>query len=72
MDTDSAATLVCSARSCRSAATWVLLWRNPRIHSADRTKRWLACDEHRDSLASFLARRDFPVRVEPLDPTERG
>jgi len=67
--TDSAGAPACSARSCRSPATWALLWRNPRIHSPDRTKRWLACEEHRESLADFLARRDFPLRVEPLDPT---
>jgi hypothetical protein len=45
---------------------WQLLWRNPRIHTADRTKRWLACDDHRESLAEFLTRRDFPLTVVPL------
>lgn len=43
-----------------------LLWRNPKIHTADRTKQWLACEDHRDSLSDFLARRDFPLRVEKL------
>jgi hypothetical protein len=57
---------ICSAKDCRRAATWALLWRNPRIHSTERTKRWLACDEHRATLADFLGRRDFPLRVEPL------
>jgi hypothetical protein len=49
----------------------VLRWRNPRIHGPERTKEWLACDEHRASLSDFLARRDFPLRVEPLrrDPS---
>lgn len=55
----------CSAKGCRQDAAWVLLWRNPRIHTAERTKRWLACEEHRESLSDFLARRDFPLRVEP-------
>ena len=44
----------------------MLRWRNPRIHGPERTKEWLACDEHRAGLADFLARRDFPLRVEPL------
>lgn len=55
----------CSAKGCRAAATWTLSWRNPRIHTADRVKEWLACDEHRPTLADFLARRDFPLEVTP-------
>jgi hypothetical protein len=56
----------CSAKGCQRAAVFVLLWRNPKIHTADRTKQWLACEEHRDSLTDFLARRDFPLRVERI------
>jgi hypothetical protein len=56
----------CSAKGCQSPAVWQLLWRNPRIHTADRTKQWLACDEHREALSDFLARRDFPLTVEKL------
>jgi hypothetical protein len=56
----------CSAKGCQRAAAYALLWRNPKIHSADRAKQWLACEEHRDTLADFLARRDFPLTVEPL------
>jgi len=56
----------CSAKGCRRPATWVLLWRNPRIHGPERTKRWLACDEHREVLSDFLARRDLPLSVEPF------
>jgi hypothetical protein len=51
--------LRCSARGCRAAATVVLTWRNPKLHDAAREKRWLACDEHADHLADFLARRGF-------------
>jgi hypothetical protein len=58
--------ILCSAKGCRTPATYELLWRNPRIHTADRVKQWLACDEHRESLSDFLARRDFPLRVEKL------
>jgi hypothetical protein len=60
------AELRCSARGCRRAASYVLFWRNPRIHGPEREKRWLACDEHRPTLAAFLDSRGFPVRVEPL------
>jgi hypothetical protein len=38
-------------------------WRNPRIHSEERVKVWLACDEHVDFLRDYLATRDFPVLV---------
>ena len=58
----------CSRAGCRAAASWRVDWRNPRIHSADRTKTWVACDEHRDYLRDFLAARDCPVAVAPLDP----
>lgn len=60
----------CSAKGCGQPATWVLLWRNPRIHGPERTKEWLACDEHRESLSDFLARRGFPLRVAPLHPSD--
>jgi hypothetical protein len=62
LDTD----VRCSAKGCQHPAVYALLWRNPKIHSADRTKQWLACAEHRDTLADFLARRDFPLSVERL------
>jgi hypothetical protein len=49
----------CSARGCRAAATIDLHWRNPALHESARVKHWLACDEHADQLADFLARRKF-------------
>lgn len=55
----------CSRAGCREHATHRVLWRNPRIHSEDRVKTWLACADHVDYLRDFLAARDFPVRVEP-------
>ncbi|MFC7789628.1 hypothetical protein ACU045_11675 [Microbacterium sp. MAHUQ-60] len=39
------------------------MWRNPRIHSEDRRKIWLACDEHIGFLSDYLRTRDFPVEV---------
>ncbi|MGH3689151.1 MAG: hypothetical protein ACRDT7_03250 [Microbacterium sp.] len=53
----------CARAGCRSAATKQVVWRNPRIHAADREKIWLACDEHVDFLHDYLAARDFPVTV---------
>ncbi|HYU84381.1 MAG TPA: hypothetical protein VEK80_06210 [Kribbellaceae bacterium] len=61
-----AETAVCSARGCSRPATWQLLWNNPRLHTPDRRKVWTACDEHKESLSDFLARRSFLREVEPL------
>jgi len=57
---------LCSAKGCREPATWTLLWNNPRIHTPDREKSWLACDQHREQLADFLGRRGFMRRIEPF------
>lgn len=65
-----AAPATCSRAGCRAEARWRIDWRNPRIHSADRTKTWVACDEHRDYLRDYLAAREFPVSVTPLAATE--
>lgn len=54
---------ICSAKGCRAAAAWTVLWRNPRLHTAERRKTWLACDEHRESLAAFLDARGFLLDV---------
>ncbi|MDD7930144.1 hypothetical protein [Microbacterium thalli] len=56
----------CSRAGCRAGAHWRVVWRNPRIHTADRRKVWTACDEHVSYLREFLAARDFPVEVEPM------
>ena len=56
----------CSAKGCRKPATEDLIWRNPRLHDTSRVKHWLACAEHADGLADFLARRDFLIKREPL------
>jgi hypothetical protein len=59
--------LTCSAKGCQSAATWSLLWNNPRLHTPDRRKTWLACDDHRESLSGFLAARNFLKEVVPVE-----
>ncbi|MEV1017361.1 MULTISPECIES: hypothetical protein [unclassified Micromonospora] len=58
--------LVCSARGCRAPAVWALEWNNPRLHTADRRKTWLACAEHRDTLGAFLDARGFLRTVTPV------
>lgn len=49
----------CSAKGCSVPAVWQLSWNNPRLHSPERRKTWLACDEHRQHLADFLGARGF-------------
>jgi len=57
--------LVCSAKGCRRPAVWALRWNNPKLHEPDRRKTWLACDEHREHLTTFLSARGFLREVEP-------
>jgi hypothetical protein len=57
---------ICSAKGCRRPAAYQLIWNNPKLHTADRRKVWLACDEHRGSLSDFLDRRGFLRQVEEL------
>jgi hypothetical protein len=64
---DQESSAICSARGCQATATWAVVWNNPRLHAPDREKIWVACDEHKQSLADFLTVRSFLKRVEPLD-----
>jgi hypothetical protein len=57
---------ICSAKGCRAPATYALAWNNPKLHTPDRRKTWLACDEHRPTLSEFLDRRGFLRDVTPL------
>jgi hypothetical protein len=56
----------CSRAGCGSPATRTVNWRNPKIHTADRVKVWLACDDHVEYLRDFLEARAFPVLVAPI------
>lgn len=47
----------CSRKACRAAASWQLLWNNPKIHTPERRKIWLACEDHRDWLEDYLQTR---------------
>ena len=58
--------LLCSARGCHSSASWGLKWNNPKLHTPDRRKTWLACDEHRESLQDFLSLRGFLRETLPV------
>jgi hypothetical protein len=58
--------LICSAKRCRAAAVHELRWNNPGLHVPGRRKTWLACDEHRESLSTFLSARGFLREVRPL------
>lgn len=62
---------ICSRAGCREDASWRVDWRNPRIHSPDRRKTWVACDAHVEYLRGFLASRAFPVAVSALTDAER-
>ena len=57
---------VCSATGCRAAAVWVLAWNNPKVHTPERRKTWIACEEHREHLSQFLGVRGFLKDVVPL------
>ena len=59
-------TLMCSGKGCRAEATWGLLWNNPKIHTPERRKVWLACDDHREHLETFLTLRDFLKQTVPV------
>jgi hypothetical protein len=61
------AAVQCSSAGCTADAAWRVNWRNPRIHTPDRVKVWLACEAHRTTLADYLATRGFPVVVSALD-----
>ena len=56
----------CSAKGCQLPAEHELGWNNPKVHTPDRRKVWLACEEHRQSLSDFLAARSFLRDVTPF------
>ena len=64
--------LLCSAKGCRATAAFELRWNNPKIHTPDRRKVWLACGDHREQLSSFLDLRGFLRDVAPVAPVASG
>ncbi len=61
---------VCSRKACRAAAQWQLLWNNPKIHTPERRKVWLACAGHRTWLEDYLQTRGLWKETLPLDSTD--
>lgn len=66
LSVSSGISLLCSAKGCRSSASWGLRWNNPKLHTPDRRKTWLACAEHRESLEAFLTVRGFLRETVPV------
>lgn len=58
--------LVCSSKGCRQQAEWALRWNNPRLHTEERRKTWLACEDHRQHLENFLSARSFLRETIPI------
>jgi hypothetical protein len=58
--------LICSAKGCQAKAGWTLQWNNPKLHTPDRRKEWLACEDHKESLSTFLGARGFLKDTRPL------
>lgn len=51
--------LLCSAKGCSADAVHAIRWNNPKLHTPDRRKVWLGCDDHEPTLRDFLDRRGF-------------
>jgi hypothetical protein len=60
------AVTICSAKGCSLPARHQLIWNNRRLHTPDREKVWLACDDHLGSLSQHLDVRGFLRRVDPF------
>jgi hypothetical protein len=58
--------LICSSKGCTNPAQHQIEWNNPKIHTPDRRKVWLACDEHEPTLRSFLDARGFYKATVPV------
>ncbi len=56
---------LCSAKGCTAVAHWDLQWNNPKLHTPERRKVWLACADHKASLSDFLGSRGFLKDVVP-------
>ncbi len=60
------AELICSAKGCTASALHQVQWNNPKIHTPDRRKTWLACADHEPTLRQFLSARDFYRETLPV------
>lgn len=57
---------ICSRKGCRLEAQWALLWNNPKIHTPERRKIWLACQEHLVWLEDYLKSRSLWKETQEL------
>ena len=57
---------ICSRKGCTTEATHQNLWNNPKIHTPQRRKIWLACDEHTAWLENYLKERQFWKQTLPF------
>ncbi|MGO2038081.1 MAG: hypothetical protein ACTH2U_16520 [Brevibacterium sp.] len=64
--------LQCSAKACRTDATRAVLWNNPGLHTPERRKVWLACEEHLEYLRHFLDLRGFFIADVDIDAIPEG
>lgn len=64
--------LVCSAKACRLPASDAVIWRNPRIHTEQRRKVWVACPDHVEQLRAFVDLRGFLIEVLLVDDLGPG
>lgn len=63
----------CSAKGCRADAAHAVVWNNPKLHTQDREKVWLACDDHVEAHSAFLGIRAMLRYVETVaDRVTRG
>ena len=62
----------CSRKGCGAPASVRLLWNNPKIHTPERRKTWLACDEHADWLENYLTERLLFKERLPLEDAAPG
>jgi hypothetical protein len=58
--------MTCSAKGCARPAVFELRWNNPKLHTPERRKVWLACEEHRTTLGEFLGARGFLKETAPI------
>lgn len=56
----------CSRKGCQAEATAEILWNNPKVHTPDRLKSWVACTEHVAYLQDFLVARGFWKQTRPF------
>lgn len=62
----------CSRKGCRANASVALAWNNPKIHTPERRKTWLACSEHADWLENYLSERLLFKERMPLPDAATG